>query len=210
MRQTTNRERRLAILFTLAVFLLVNLMLLVFLKRQRAQLETTLATLQSQQTQADLLLNDRAFWDARSAWMEENKPRYTLSGEAQTDLIEMLQSTPREHGLDVTPPVPDEPRSMGTFEEVSATVKVTGNIRSVIAWLAQVQQPGKFYSISNFSLQSDKEPPKVICEVRVAKWFFLGAPTSAAPGEAPQAANSRNRLPQPGSTSLPPPAIAVP
>lgn len=193
MRVTTHRERRLAILFGLAVFILLNLMLLVFLKRHRADAERELATLESRKEQADMLMLDPHYWDSRADWLEQNRPVFALSGDAQTELLETLQSTPREHGLEATPPIIDDPRSYGTFEEVSATVKVTGDIRNVVAWLAQIQQPGKFNAVTNVTVQSDKDAPRVVCEVRVAKWFFIGDPAANPPAGDP--ATSATGLP---------------
>lgn len=190
MREMTSRERRLGTLFGLAIFILLNMMLLVFLKGQRAILQQRAAKLKNQQMEANSLLNDKEFWDARAQWLKENKPTYALTGDAQTELLEMLQKTPGEHGITATPPVLDDPKDLGGYQEVSAQTKITGSLKPVISWLAQVQQPGKFQSIVNFQLKADKEPGNVICELRVAKWFFVGPPP--APAEGSSAASSGN------------------
>lgn len=194
MREMTNRERRLGGFFGLAIFILMNLMLLVFLKNQRAVLQQQAAKLKNREIEAASLLNDKQFWDTRAQWLDQNKPTYAISGDAQTELLETLQKTPAELGLNATPPILDEPKSMGTFEEVSAQVKITGSLQSVVSWLAQIQQPGKFQAIINFQLQSDKEPGNVICEVRVAKWFFIGAPKPASEDSSASRTNYRSPL----------------
>jgi hypothetical protein len=180
MREMTNRERRLTTLFGLAIFILINLMLLVFLRNQRTLLQQRQARVHSQEQQAEGLLADEKFWDSRAKWLEENKPIYALSGEATADLAEMLRSTASEHGLDAKPPILDEPKSLGTHEEATAIINVTGELRAVIGWLAQIQQPGKFISVVSMKLEPTKDAGKVVCDLRVAKWFFLGEPRKPA------------------------------
>src|SRR5690606_13439992 len=120
-----------------------------------------------------------------------------LSGNAQTELIETLQNTPRVHGLEATPPVPEEAKHLGMIEEVSVTIKIKDDNSAIAAWLSKIKQPGTFQTVSNISLQSVKEPPKVICEVRVAKWFFIGAPEALL--EDPQVSNSARLTTTPGA-----------
>jgi hypothetical protein len=173
MRQLTSREKRLAIFLGLAVFVVVNLIGLVVLKRQRVALENQLSDLESRAMVHEVLLGQKREWLKKEAWMSEHQPVYSSPGDAMTDLVEDLSAGSNRSGLDMTPPRLDEVESFPTHNEVSATVEVSGSLRSVVGWLAQLQQPEKFQAVTSFSLASDKEPPNVKADLRVARWFRL-------------------------------------
>jgi len=48
---------------------------------------------------------------------------------------------------------------------------VTGDLKDVIQWLVDVQQPEKFQAVTNLSLKSQEKPPAVDLELDVARWY---------------------------------------
>jgi hypothetical protein len=54
---------------------------------------------------------------------------------------------------------------------VGVKLKLSGNLENVVKWLAELQQPEKFQAVTNFSLKSEEQPPKVSLELDVARWY---------------------------------------
>lgn len=162
-----------------ALFLLLNAVALKTFLGRRAALQANIATLEADLMQSRTVLGQKDYWTERAQWLEANQPTDDVSTvDDDNRFIEFVESTAKGSGLNYTRrgggPVPSEGRP---YAEVFDASTVKGNMKSLVGWLSKLQQPKEFRAIKQLRIKSG-EPPEVICDVEVARWFRpTGGPT---------------------------------
>jgi hypothetical protein len=172
MRALTSKERRLLFFLLGALFLLLNVVALKTFLGRRAALQANISTLEAELMQSRTVLGQKDYWTERAQWLESNQPTDdTTTVDDDNRFIEFVESTAKESGLAYTRrgggPVPSEGRP---YAEVFDASTVKGNMKSLIEWLSKLQQPKEFRAIKQLRVKSG-EPPEVICDIEVARWF---------------------------------------
>jgi hypothetical protein len=171
----SSREKRLlgacvAVLLISATTLLAK----EFLDR-RAAVEKTILGLESEKRDNDTWLKDRDFQASRKEWLEANLPTTESLGRAQGQLLEEFQNAALDRGLRILNSQLPAAHSTANYQEVAVTLKVYGEQAKVLAWLATIQSPERFYVIKALELDPDsrtREPlPQIECDVTIARWF---------------------------------------
>lgn len=179
MRELTFKEKRLLFMLLGALFLLLNAVALKTFLGRRAALQANIATLEADLMQSRTVLGQKDYWTERAQWLEANQPTDDVSTvDDDNRFIEFVESTAKGSGLNYTRrgggPVPSEGRP---YAEVFDASTVKGNMKSLVGWLSKLQQPKEFRAIKQLRIKSG-EPPEVICDVEVARWFRpTGGPT---------------------------------
>ncbi len=226
MRNLTDNERRLIFVFFGAIFIMANLLLFYFVRNYWTGLQETRRGLEQQKELQSMMLNFRSQMEPLAEWLNENQPAYETTGDAQTQVVEMLQQSTQQFQLESTPPIVDEIESYPTHYVSSATVQVTGDIKPMLGWLVQIQKDNQFNAITDFTLRTETEPsdenkePPVVADLRVERYFRLTQPgeaplNNAASGETGGPASTSSLSPDPGaaesgSTSPSPGGSAAP
>ena len=155
-----------------ALFLLLNVVALKTFLDRRAALQANIAALDAELMQSRSILGQKDYWAERAQWLETNQPTDDISTvDDDNRFIEFVESTAKESGLNYTRrgggPVPSEGRP---YAEVFDASTVKGNMKSLVEWISKLQQPKEFRSIKQLRVKSG-EPPEVICDIEVARWF---------------------------------------
>jgi hypothetical protein len=155
-----------------ALFLLLNVVALKTFLNRRAALQTNIQTLEAELMQSRTVLGQQAYWSERAQWLESNQPTDDVSTvDDDNRFIEFVESTAKQSGLAYTRrgggPVPSEGRP---YAEVFDASTVKGNMKSLVEWISKLQQPKEFRAIKQLRIKSG-EPPEVICDIEVARWF---------------------------------------
>jgi hypothetical protein len=171
MRALTAKETRLLIGLVGALFVLLNVVgLQAFLNRQRA-LQTSIVQLQGRLTEGRALLEEKEIWQERAAWLDGNQPGDDVSTtDDDAKFYEFVESSAKSAGLEYTRRDAGNLPSTGPLAEVFDSSQVKGNLESLVKWLGELQQPKAFRAIKQISIKSG-EPPEVIAEVEVARWY---------------------------------------
>ncbi|MBJ7258966.1 MAG: hypothetical protein JHD33_05435 [Chthoniobacterales bacterium] len=172
MRALTFKEKRLLFGLLGALFLLLNVVALKTFLNRRAGLQANIEVLDANLVQSRAVLGQKDYWAQRARWLETNQPTDDVSTvDDDNRFIEFVESTAKESGLAYTRrgggPVPAEGRP---YAEVFDASTVKGNMESLVKWLSKLQQPKEFRAIKQLRIKSG-EPPEVICDVEVARWF---------------------------------------
>ena len=172
MRALTSKEKRLLFMLLSALFLLLNVVALKTFLNRRAALQTNIQTLEAELMQSRTVLGQQAYWSERAQWLESNQPTDDVSTvDDDNRFIEFVESTAKQSGLAYTRrgggPVPSEGRP---YAEVFDASTVKGNMKSLVEWISKLQQPKEFRAIKQLRIKSG-EPPEVICDIEVARWF---------------------------------------
>lgn len=171
MRTLTAKERKLLLFLVGALFLLLNVFALKTFLGRRALLQSNISSLEGQLIQDRALLGQQGYWAERARWLDASMPSDD-QGTVDDDnrFIEFVESSAKKHGLSYTRkgggPVPADGR---TFTEVYDASQVKGNMKSLVAWLSELQQPAAFRAVKQLRIKSG-EPPEVVCDVEVALW----------------------------------------
>lgn len=171
MRALTSKEKRLLVFLVGALFLLLNIIALKTFLDRRALLEANIDTLEAQLIQDRATLGQKDYWMKRAEWLDANMQADDLATvDDDNRFIEFVESSAKKRGLDYTKrgggPVASEGRS---YTEVFDASTVKGEMKSVVEWLSELQQPKAFRAIKQLRVKSG-EPPAVVCDVEVALW----------------------------------------
>jgi hypothetical protein len=169
MRTMTRSEQRLLTVFLVLLIVVANLLGWSFALGKRKTLSSKLVELRAEEKAAAQWVAERKMWEERRAWLDQHQPKMTSDSEANAELLNFLQSSARKQNITIVEQALRETSGTPQYREVSAGLKVTGSLDSIVRWLVELQQPDKFYVIKNFSLKSTAEPPKMTCDLEVAR-----------------------------------------
>jgi len=179
MRALTSKGKNLLIALLGALFVLLNAVALqMFLARQSA-LHSNISKLSAQLAENRSVLAQKSMWDERARWLEEKQPTDDVSSiDDDTKFTEFVESTAKKSGLTYTRRGGGPVQSGEQYAEVYDASQVKGKMEALVKWLAELQQPEAFRAIKLLRIKSAPEPPDVIADVEVARWYRpVNAPT---------------------------------
>lgn len=171
MRALTAKEKKLLLALVGALFVLLNVVgLQAFLNRQRA-LQSSIVQLQAQLAEGRALLEEKDMWGQRAAWLDEHQPSDDVTTtDDDAKFYEFVESSAKSAGLEYTRKDAGNLPASGPLAEVFDSSQVKGKMESLVKWLNELQQPKAFRAVKQISIKSG-EPPDVIAEVEVARWY---------------------------------------
>lgn len=171
MRALTAKEKKLLLALVGALFVLLNVVgLQAFLNRQRA-LQSSIVQLQSQLTEGRAILEEKTVWQERAVWLDQHQPADDVTTtDDDAKFYEFVETSAKNAGLSYTRRDAGTQPDGGTYAEVFDSSQVKGKMESLVKWLNELQQPKAFRAVKQISIKSG-EPPEVIAEVEVARWY---------------------------------------
>ena len=174
MRPTTRSEKIL-----LAVLGLVLLGGLLFfggkaLVQKQHSLALARASLRADNAEAMVELQDEPRWVARSHWIHDHEPMAVEEGDARAQVLSSVVQGARDHHLEI------EEQNLGEVEhgaagaKVQSEVRVKGSMEALCRWLADLEQPEKFYAVDLLSLKADQDQKSMVCTLHVSRYFREG------------------------------------
>ena len=171
MRKLTKSEKRLSTILIVAAFAMANFYGLGYLFDLLGATSQEVSDLRSQAHSDDTWLKEKNLWLGRKRWIDATQPRMKASQVPQSELLESLTTSARANQLDIQEQSFVENKSTPNYQSVAVRLKLGGALQNVIKWLVQIQQPELFQAIIGFSLKSANEPPTVVLELEVARWY---------------------------------------
>jgi hypothetical protein len=171
LRKLTKSERRLLVIFGLAVFLTANFYGVSYLLDTQGALSQQLNELTGTAKTNQIWLREKQFWLTRKQWIEHQQPRVSAGQVPQSELLQAVTASAQANQLVIQEQSFAESKNTPNYQSVSIKLKLSGNLENVVKWLADLQQPEKFQAIVSFSLKSEEQPPKVNLELEVARWY---------------------------------------
>ncbi len=116
---------------------------------------------------------DVEFWAGRQAWLDQHMPAMGDPGQAQSELLEFVQSSGAERGLKITSSSLVKPEGGPHYKELAVSVSASGPDQALFRWLAEMQSPEKFYYVKAVQLNSESGGaiPRMNCRLTLARWF---------------------------------------
>jgi hypothetical protein len=171
LRKLSKNERRLLFMFGLALFVMANFYGISYLVDTESALNQRLGELEATAKTNQIWLREKQFWLTRKQWIDHQQPRVNASQVPQSELLQALTASAQANQLVIQEQSFAELKNTANYESVAVKLKLAGDLENVVKWLAELQQPEKFQAITNFSLKSEEQPPKVNLELEVARWY---------------------------------------
>ena len=174
MRALNRNERLLAGLFGGLAFLFLNLAGMRWIANHTATAKADIAQLESDAAAARVLLKDRPGWVVRQNWVESHPPEAYDEKTSRSKFVQDVQSGVAAQQLKIESQQPLEPEREGRLVEVGIEITVTGRLESIVRWLYDLQQPGKYERIRTFTLKQAEDGNTMQALVRLGKVFRTG------------------------------------
>lgn len=144
------------------------------LKAWKQNVDAHAADVTARRAEADELLSHQDFWDQRSAWLAEKQPVFTKQGESISNVISLADELASKHSVSIPLKQPNEPVERAGMTAAVVTLKVEGEMKPVMNWLHELQQPTHFVSVPAMTITPNEEDPsKIEVNMRIEKWFRL-------------------------------------
>ncbi len=146
------------------------------MKAWKIRVDTLAREVAAAKADADELLARQDFWDQRSAWLAEKQPPFTKAGEATTSILNLVDELANKHGVSIPLKQPNEGTERAGLTSAAVTLKVVGEMKPVMNWLYDLQQPAAFISVPAMTITpNDEDTAKIELNLRIEKWFRLSA-----------------------------------
>ncbi len=167
-------EQRLALALGVVLIGGIAFIGLTKLKTWKQRVDTRAMEMETRRAEADELLTRKEFWDQRSAWLSEKQPVYTKAGEATTSVLNLVDELATKHGIKVPLKQPTEPSEQPGLISANVTLEVRGEMKPVLQWLYDLQQPTGFITVPAMTITPNEEDKaEIIVNMNVQKWFRL-------------------------------------
>lgn len=172
-RRLSRSEKSLLIVCGIMVFSIGNLIFWKEFLSRSASVRSKLGLYEGKADAAVTAVADVEFWQARQAWLDQMMPAMGDPGKAHSELLEFIQRTGAERGLQVTNHSLEKPENLPHYRELAVSVSLSGPDQALFRWLVELQSPEKFYFIKYLRLASESEgaTPRMSCRLTLARWF---------------------------------------
>lgn len=179
------RERVLLLIVVGSVLFILNLIVLSFLLRTSRELNQQYAA-KSQELNGELLFAAQkpGLWEPRNAWLHTNQPELKNRALAGSQLLETVQGLARGSAVIVTNPSISSPTNSSpgnpsggnaNYQPVTVRINTQSDWKSLVKFMAALQQPQAFLVFEQASLRTDQADPGVMRgEFLVSKWYAPG------------------------------------
>lgn len=167
-------EQRLALALGVVLIGGIAFIGLTKLKSWKQRVDTRAMEMETRRAEADELLAKQDFWNQRSSWLSEKQPVFTKAGEATTSVLNLLDELASKHGVKIPLKQPTEPTERPGLTSANVTLEVRGEMKPVLQWLYDLQQPTGFIMIPAMTITPNEEDTsEIIVNMNVQKWFRL-------------------------------------
>lgn len=178
-------EKRLLILFGLALFVVVNLVADNFFRERKDAAKIAIKEHRKKIVDYEGLLRTSETWDARRGWLSRQQPRFVSEEAAATEIESHINRSAAAAGATIDLSKQIEPVFANHYVQVAFEVSASGSDAEVTRFLSLLQSREGFYAIPGVSLVTDRKDPSILRgKLTVARWYS-NAPST--PVEAPPA-----------------------
>ena len=144
------------------------------LKAWKLRVDGRAADVATRRAEADELLSHKDFWDQRASWLMEKQPPFTKAGESLSNVIAQVDELAGKHGVSIPLKQPTEAVERAGMTAAVVTLKVEGEMKPVMSWLHELQQPANFIAVPAMTITPNEEDvSKIEVNMRIEKWFRL-------------------------------------
>ena len=184
MRPLATNEKRLFLLLCGAVFIALNMLGLRSFVQARTGLRNAVIKAKAEFSADRELLDLGVTLRPGHDWIEKHPMPSLPADEASAGLLKLERDEAEKAGLKVLEEnlLPAEEGNFGS--SVSVAAKLSGPFPGVVRMLFALQTPTEWISVEKLALRSDSEPPNVVAELELKRYFHSIGPESKSPHPA--------------------------
>ena len=215
MASLKNSEKRLLIIFAVALFFVANFLVMGNFSGRRQVAESEIENFREEILDFEDEQSEQPDWLATRAMLQLIEPRFVSEEAAATEIENWLKQCATLSGATIDQIRPDPPiiDPASGYTKVPLGVKLSGSDAQVTQFVSYVTLAGwaesggsmaKFYNIPEITFTGDKKDPTVLrCTLVVTRWYANNA--SAANRLLPAPAPAAPAVPAPVAPAVPAP-----
>lgn len=169
------REKKLLVLLGAAAFVIVNIFGYTVYQKKMKQMQAVLHNGGKEiREKTDALVKADENLENRDWWME-NQPAEGTHGRAGAELATYAERSATRYGLQIKrrpSPQRENLAEPGIYRSAKVKVSVNGRDAEIYRWLTDLQDPGKFRSITRLVITPQRDDAtRMDCELEVTQWF---------------------------------------
>ncbi len=161
MKRFNQRELILLGAFLLLIAFAIHTVIAGALSKRNSNLQAELRELTLQKVEAETLLEERKFWIQQHQWVQQHQPQFVSDEEAEKELLKLAESA-ATRSLKVNQRELLEIQRNSQFIEAGMRLQVSGELKNLISWLHQVQDPRQFREVRDFTITPDKTDESLV------------------------------------------------
>ena len=175
MRTLTGHEKKLMLLFGLAVGAGLHLLVLKLVLNFDQINRRNLLRVSDELAEAQTWISQKEEWSPKIEWLDKNL-QPVAEGNPSSALQKAAQSAATSAGLKIEEQTLQAARTGTSCTVYGNRMRLTGSLEQFIRWGVTVYQPGKGMAITSLNLKLSPEPPKMIGEAESAQFFKAQTP----------------------------------
>jgi type II secretory pathway component PulM len=200
----SEREKKLVILFSVGIFLVLNYFGYKFYLDQKdrtlrdlRKAQTELAKAKDYQAQSSTVVDEMQ-------WLDEHLPQPKAGQTVSSELMNYVENQAASNGLTVKRRKQGQVVEGTRFNRAKAEFVVNGMEENLYRWLDRLQAPDQLRAVTHLQLFPQRDDDtKIECTVTVDQWYI---PTdgSPVPDAGPAVETPQDAAPEPAPAELPP------
>lgn len=172
IKQMSARERVLATLVGGAAFIFLNFIVIDYFVKNQRRLKSDLARNAGAIAAMQMQLAEKPLWEARETWFQEKRPVLAAEDRAGVELLEEVSQLARNKSVQLVSQSLGVAAYQTEHTSVAVQLETTSTWQALIAFLHEMQKPGKFlvFETANFK-RDDKDETQMRCSFKIARWF---------------------------------------
>ena len=187
-------EKRLLIVFGIALFLVANVIAEGIFARRKAAARAAIDTHTSSIEEFEFLLQNRATLDQQRSWLTAKQPRFISEESAATDVENHIKRCADVAGVTIDSSKQSTPIETPNYMQIGLQTNVSGDAAGVTQFVSLVQSQDGFYAIPSVKFTPDRRDPSILrLTATIARLYSTGTSTPTGPSTADSvAANNGN------------------
>ncbi|MEO6054063.1 MAG: hypothetical protein ABIP97_08640 [Chthoniobacterales bacterium] len=168
----TQNEKRLVILLSSLLGLVILLVLCGQFFHYRNSLKSRLLHLRAEKSESRKLLAEQSVWEKRRAWLDDNQPKLkTEPRQESLAFLEFVEQQAKKAGVEVSAPSMLESRQMNDGIGLPVRIEGSGSTASVIGWLHQLENPRNFILVNELTIKTADKTNWISCTVELVRCY---------------------------------------
>ena len=168
------REKNLLILFSVAGFVILNVLAFRFATGMRTEVDTQRTLARQKLEQAEMFRTSSEQVLDEMTWLEEHDPEPTPSQDIQTSLQQLAEREAKNQGLTIKAqkPLKTDDTEGRIYHRAKIQMTVTGTEEALYRWFDRLNVPTDFRIASQIRLSPNtQDDTKIDCTATIEKWF---------------------------------------
>jgi hypothetical protein len=165
------RERMLALVVVVILFVLINLLVRNALFGMSAGARAAYAEQRAARAQQKVYLEEEKMWRKRADWLKKHEPKSSNPAEASS-LLTLVKEIAGRYDVQIENPQIGPVETTPSHQSVSATFETKSGCEQIVHFLYDAQNPDAFLVFENVNLMVDPSDPTIMQgRFKIAKWF---------------------------------------